>query len=148
MYNLQVMLCKSGDTLFSPYCKEREEIAHGTNTKSACHVGLICHAVNRFPPHCVSPSWVETIGCREPGGVPFSFRSCAMPHWTATRNLINHSAVIQRRRQWNCPACYFEHQAENYLQWVSSAKKHPGMDLLPGRPLVMPLFFNLNSASA
>ena len=50
MYNLQVMLCKSGDTLFSPYCKEREEIAHGTNTKSACHVGLICHAVNRFPP--------------------------------------------------------------------------------------------------
>lgn len=76
----------------------------------------------------------------KPGGLPFAFCSCAMPHGTATCDLINHSAVIQHRHRWKLPCPPLWAPGWNYLQWVGSAEKHPGMDLLPGRLWVMPLF--------
>ena len=42
----------------------------------------------------------------------FAFCSGVMPHWTATGNLINHSAIIQHRHRWNCAACHSEHPVE------------------------------------
>lgn len=83
----------------------------------------------------------------EPGGLAFAFCSCAMPHWTATCSLINHSAIIQRRHRWSCPACYSEHQVEmtrsesallkSILVWICSLASCEWCR-----------FFNLNSVVA
>ena len=143
MYSPQVMFCKSGG--------QEKKIAHGKDIRSVCHVALICHAVNSFPLRIAilgrnhrMTLWTSHVACsrtppwtrRSPFLIPLMCNAPLNCHLQLDKSLSSHSAQTPVK----LPGLLLWAPGWNYLQWVSSAKKHPGIDLLPGRLRAMPLF--------
>lgn len=132
------MFTESGNV----YCKgnSKQQMCLFMRWRHSRNVSLLCHAGGSSLNHPVMLQTSQMAAAAvlyEHRRLPFTFCSCAMPNWTATCDLINHSAAIQQRHRWSCPACYFEHQIEiTCSEWVLL---HPSMDLLPAQLWVMPL---------